>query len=192
MATRPAAERPLGNPTSGPRIAVAQELQRIHVEQHDEQQDRVEKRRPRVLQAVATEELVVLPPDVADHREGHGKRDRSAHEIEQGVARLRHLELHDEQRQRKAENGIGESLDTADLLGASLRADGRRRRSGHLLPRDVGRDGGGAAAEDAIDQVGGFESRGAIEGARRPACRRRHGQGEVGRGAIEHLRPNAA
>ena len=95
-----------------------EKLQWIDVEEDDEEQNRVEERGPRILQPVAAEELVVLPPDVADHRERHGEGQRPPHELDQRLRCSRHFELDDEQRQREAEDGVGESFDAIDLVEA--------------------------------------------------------------------------
>ena len=115
-----------------------QELQRIHVEQHDEQQHRVQHRRPGVLQAVLPEEDVVLVPDPGEQGERRRERHEAGHQRHQVVVRLRHVERHDEQRQREREDGVAERFEPRDLVPAHGKHVGRIAWSSTRLVRDPG------------------------------------------------------
>ena len=95
-----------------------QKLQRIGIEEHDEQQDEIQRRGDGVVQAVTAEEIVMLPPDLREERETNGEGNEAAHVGQQFRESVRHFKRDDQQRQREAEDYVAEGLDTRDLVAA--------------------------------------------------------------------------
>ena len=95
------------------------ELERIDEEENHEQQHGVERDRGVVLEPVAAKEDELRPPDEKQQAEGDREREEAAHRVQHLVGGLRHLERHDEQRDREAENGVAQPFDARDLLAAN-------------------------------------------------------------------------
>jgi len=70
-------------------------LQRIDVEEHDEQQEGVQRGDDPVVQRVAAEEVVMLEPDVDEDEEADAEGNDAAHHLGQFVERFRRLERDD-------------------------------------------------------------------------------------------------
>jgi hypothetical protein len=98
------------------------ELERIDVEEHDEEQRGVHPEDDVVLQAVAPEKDIVLPPDHHEQPEADRERQESAHHAHELGEGLRHLERDDEERDGEREHGVGEALDARDLVSAPAEA----------------------------------------------------------------------
>ena len=92
-----------------------EELQRVDVEEDDEDQDGVQPDRSRVLEPVASEKDVVLVPERDEHREADPEGEEATHDVEELGERAGHLQGDDEEGHRERENGVGEALDARDL-----------------------------------------------------------------------------
>ena len=57
------------------------ELQRVDIEDHDEQQHAIEQHREVVLQAITTKEFVLVVPDNEKQREANRKGAEAAHRL---------------------------------------------------------------------------------------------------------------
>ncbi len=83
-----------------------EELQGVHEEQHDKEQDGGHPDREAVLHPVAPEVLVVAVPHGEEQQEADREREEPAHRHEQIVEGSGHLEGDDEQRYREREDRI--------------------------------------------------------------------------------------
>jgi hypothetical protein len=91
------------------------ELERVDVEEDDEEQAGVHPDREVVVESVTAEELVLHEPDVEEHREGDGEGEEAAHRHQQLVEGLRHFERDDQQRDGEGDDRVRERLDARDL-----------------------------------------------------------------------------
>src|SRR5215203_4047551 len=92
------------------------ELQWVDVEEHQEEQHRVQPQGREVPQAVAPEELVVLVPHEEEQGEADREREEAPHVHEKLVEGLGNLQRNHKERDREGEDGVGESLHTRDIL----------------------------------------------------------------------------
>jgi hypothetical protein len=87
-----------------------QELERVDVEEHDEEKDRVQDDHRPVGEAEAAEELTVQVPDPDERGERDRERDEVAERMDQVVVGARDLERDDEQGEGEREDRVGERL----------------------------------------------------------------------------------
>jgi len=109
----------MGHVANVTRDELEHELQRIDVEQHEKQKDRVQRDGDLVRHRIAAEERVVHVPDPGQHREADRERDEPAHLGHQLRERLRHFEGDDDERQREAEHDVAEGLDARHFSSAN-------------------------------------------------------------------------
>src|SRR5918995_6350074 len=95
-----------------------EKLQWVDVQEHEEEQRRVQPPGRSVLQAVASEELVVVVPHGEEQREADREREETPHGREQLVEGLGDLQGHHQERYREGEDGVGEPFDARDILPA--------------------------------------------------------------------------
>ena len=93
-------------------------LQRIGVKEHHEQQHEIQGRGGAIVQSVAPEEIVMLPPDLREEAKAHGEGHKAAHVGQQLAKCVRHLQRDHQQGQREAEDHVAEGLDARDLVAA--------------------------------------------------------------------------
>src|SRR5215204_5947882 len=99
-----------------------EKLQRVDVQEHEKQQRRVQPPGRGVLQAVASEELVVVVPYAEEQREADRKREEALHGREQLVEGFGDLQGDHEQCDREGEDGVREALNARDVLPAPAEA----------------------------------------------------------------------
>jgi hypothetical protein len=95
-----------------------EKLQGVHVEKYDEQQRRAQIHREVVFEAISPEELVVLVPHYEKHIEADGESREPLHGSKQFIEGVGDLQRHHEQRNRKGENGVGETFDAQYFLAS--------------------------------------------------------------------------
>src|ERR1700686_2003402 len=93
-------------------------LQRIDVEEDDEQQDTVEQHCDVVLQAVAPKELVLIEPDDKEQGEGNREGAETSHRVHQLTERPGHFQRDHQQGHGKCEHRITQTLNARDLMAA--------------------------------------------------------------------------
>src|SRR4051812_8994502 len=90
---------------------VEHELQRVDVEEHDEQQRAIQDDGHHVLKTVTAKEKVLVIPDLEQEGEADGEGGEALHcrqELREG---FRHFQRYDQERDREPEHGVAESFD---------------------------------------------------------------------------------
>src|SRR5215218_7310345 len=93
-----------------------EKLQGIDVQEHEKEQRRVQPPGRGVLQAVASEELVVVVRHAGEQREADREREEAPHGGEQLVEGFGDLQGDHEQCDREGEDGVREALNARDIL----------------------------------------------------------------------------
>src|ERR671920_984732 len=99
-----------------------EKLQGIDVQKHEEEQRRVQPPGRGVIQAVASEELVVVVPHGEEQRKADREREEAPHGREQLVEGLGDLQGDHEQCDRESEDGVREALYARNILPAPAEA----------------------------------------------------------------------
>src|SRR5215208_2908526 len=99
-----------------------EKLQGVDVQEHEEEQRRVQPPGRGVLQAVASEELVVVVPHGEEQREADREREEAPHGREQLVEGFGDLQGDHEQCDSEGEDGVREALYARDILPAPAEA----------------------------------------------------------------------
>jgi hypothetical protein len=65
-----------------------------------------------IIEAVPSEELVVVIPHLIEHPEGDREGEESSHGSKQFIEGIRHLQRYHKQRNGEGEDGISKTFDT--------------------------------------------------------------------------------
>src|SRR5215211_2428638 len=93
-----------------------EKLQGVDVQEHEEEQRRIQPPGRGVLQAVASEELVVVVPHREEQGEADREREEAPHGREQLVEGFGDLQGDHEQCDREGEDGVRKALNARDIL----------------------------------------------------------------------------
>src|SRR5262249_30575612 len=83
------------------------ELERVNVEENDEDQNPIHPDDEEVLQTIAAEEDILLVPDREEEREADRERDEALHGFHQLGVALRNFERDDQKCHRESEDRVG-------------------------------------------------------------------------------------
>src|SRR5207253_3823925 len=94
------------------------ELQRIHIKEHYEQQDRVQQDGDVVLHAIAAEEFVLVVPDDKQQSEADREGAKAANGRHQLGKGLGYFQRNDQQRDGKRKDRVAQPLDARHFMAA--------------------------------------------------------------------------